>query len=610
MMKGQLRKYGLIAGLIAMGIFGLPLIASDQAEAALGQVRVYPNSDISHNNWGAESGRGNRWSNVNRLTNDPRPSENNWICSTANTASVRFGVGGGSNGVAAPLPSVQQGVTRIVQAQTVGKAGYERFELLQPRMQLSVSVGGSTVATSNSETWIGAPGVLTEPQCGTNGGPWSDWHAATIANYVVASGQEWTQQQLETMELVLNRQAPPVGSTARAVRVMALNALLEYVTYSTLTQNGYQFYKHNPSATSASPNPTQALSSQMPTTPSELNIATEKIEVGGNELHPFRLRMAIETTAERWLRQYGEYNLQYAEKTGSSCTPSASWQDVIANFGAIRWYDNPNINENATITGASWQPGASEVRAQYYRESNPFNKREEVAINNAALWDFSLQYVGSSNGDSYCFRIVNNGSGTQPLNAYTNYPELTINSLDGAFEVEVLDGADQPIAAPYVQFPQLYASMLCQPNSAQFSTSAQRLRVTDNRPSGNWTLNVAPTDGQSARWEPHPANPLVTGYAVNGAGQVTDTNCADGRLDLVFPNPTGTPKSGCTNTGVTYGNGRASFGNAASITIANANGAERGCYWDMPQINLEQRVPGQTPADAYRLPLTVTLMSS
>jgi hypothetical protein len=352
------------------------------------------------------------------------------------------------------MPDVQQGVT-IISAQVAGRTAYV-FLGGTVNMQLQVLINGSSVSSATG-------GWSDGPLFGTGGcsGSFNSGQDAVTATANATVGSEWTQSQMNTMAFQVSR-----SGNSRGVRLYALNAQLSYVTYSTLTQNGYRFYQNANSTT-----PGAALGSAA-NTPIDINQDEDPAA--------FRLRLAVQTTNERWLRQYGAYKLQYATKNAGTCAATTGWSDVAAASGRIRWNTNGGASNGATITNVAGQPGGTMV-AQRYQSANPFSKQVQVPNNQFGIWDFSLQHVGSDYGDSYCLRVVNNNGDTQPLSGYTNYPELRI--VGSTLSVDIVNSSGVSVSNPKVIFPSLFNSFQCQSNMGILGTPAERIRVTDNRAS-------------------------------------------------------------------------------------------------------------------------------
>ncbi len=545
--------------------------------AATQTVDVFPSGlSGSPGVWSTLTGCSNHWDCVN-VTSVNR-NANIRICSAANSGSITFNAGSAARGnnPPQPMPNVQQGVTSI-SAEITGSSAYKFGDLLQPTVGINIYVNGSGIGGASS-TWDGAGSINILQGSGCNA---SDWAGRTTTMGAVSAsvGDEWTQSQIDSLQFVLARS----GSTSRGVRVNSMYASLNYVTYSTLTQNGYRFYQNANSVT-----PGAALGSAA-STPVDFNR-----DMYGNA---FRLRTAIQTTNERWLRQYGTYKLQYANKgTGACAAPTGAWTDV--GTGDIQWQANAAAANGADIAVAGGEPTGT-MTPQRYQSANPFSKRQQVVANSYGLWDFSLRYAGSSYGNSYCFRVVNSDGNTQPLSGYTNYPEIRIT---GDLSMAFVNASGTPIGTPSVPFSGLTAMAACQTSTGMLGTNTERLRITDNRGTGNWTISIAASGGSGAKW-----NSGLHQYSFNDSAG-TPPGCANGQLSLSFATIGALPQSGCTATGLAPGSD-AAFTAGTPITIGTGTNADRFCYWDITGIGLSQRIPASTPPGSYSLGTTITVIA-
>ena len=560
-----------ISALIAF----VSMVIAQPAAAATQTVNVYPNYDTSIGSWNNRSGGTEYWGRIHRPT--ASRADSSWICSNTATATGLFTAGAAVNpaGSPLPMPDVQQGVSRI-DAETTGKTSYKLLDFAYPNIALTILINGSSVGSA-SASWP------NNTVFGTNSctGSFGDWQVTTVSNIAPAVGNEYTQQDINTMQFQLDK-----SNNSRSTRVMAMNAQLTYITYSTLTQNGYRFYTNANSTT-----PGAALGGAA-NTPIDINQDEDPAT--------FRLRLAVQTTNERWLRQYGVYKLQYATKNAGTCAATTGWSDVAAASGRIRWNTNAGASNGATITNVAGQPGGTMV-AQRYQSANPFSKQVQVPNNQFGIWDFSLQHVGSDYGDSYCLRVVNNNGDTQPLSGYTNYPELRI--VGSTLSVDIVNSSGVPVSNPKVLFPSLFSSLQCQSNMGILGTPAERIRVTDNRASGNWSLALSAAGGASAKWESGSDS-----YSFNNPAG-TPAGCQFGQLAMDFSSIGAGAKPGCTGTGLAPGAPGGFTGGTPRI-IGSGTGADRFCYWDITGVGLEQQIPGATPPGSYTIDMTLTVTAT
>ncbi len=539
--------------------------------AATQTVNVFPNYDISLGNWTDKSGGADFWGRIHRQTSSRNDSS--WICSKNSTANAIFGAGATENpgGAPAVIPNIQQGVVSM-SAETSGKTSYKFLDFSYPNITLQVLLNGSVIGTATAN-WPNNSVLGTDSCTGTFGA----WQTTTVGTVTASVGSEWTQSQIDTLQFGLSR-----SGNARSTRVMSMYAQLSYITYSTLTQNGYRFYQNASSTT-----PGAALGSTA-STPLDFNR-----DIYGST---FRLRAAVQSTSERWLRQYGSYKLQYANKGAGTCaSPTGGYLDV-GSSGDIRWYTNAGATNGASIANVTGQPSGTMV-PQRYQSANPFSKQQQVPDGQSGIWDFSLQYAGADYGASYCFRIINSDGDTQPLAGYTNYPEIRIT---GDLAMSFVNASGVPIGTPSIAFSGLTAAPSCQTSTGTLGATAARLRLSDNRAAGNWTIAMAATGGASAKWTAGTKQ-----YSFNDAAG-SPAGCTNGQLSVGFGSIAIAPKSGCTTTGVGGGTGVA-FSGATSVAIGSGIGANRFCYWDITGISLSQKVPASTSPGEYSVGMTLTV---
>ena len=547
------------------------------ARAATQTVNVFPNYDTSVGSWNSLSSGSEYWARIHKQS--VNGVDSSWVCSTTNNAVGIFGAGSTEDPGVLPsvMPNIEQGVVSVF-AEVRGKSAYQIANFTAPRIALEVLVGGSSIGSATAN-WGNNSTLDLTTGCGATSFTPAQTTTRSAINAPV--GSEWTQSQINTMQFRITRSR----NTTRAVRVHSMYGTLTYITYSTLTQNGYRFYQN---ANSVAPGAALGASAS---TPIDINRDTDSAN--------FRLRMAVQTTNERWLRQYGSYKLQYALKgTGTCASPTGSWGDVQAGSGEIRWNDNAGVADGATIANVSGQPSGT-MTPQRYEESNSIIKQQQVVANNYGIWDFSLRQVGADYGSVYCFRIVND-TGTQAINNYTNYPELRIT---GNLSLDIVDAGGASVASPKVNFPGMYTVASCQQSVGTLGTNGERIRVTDNRASGNWSLSIAATGGASAKWQSGANN-----YSFNDSSG-SPAGCANGQLGVNFGSINAAPKSGCTANGLSAGS-NANFSGATPISIGQGNGADRFCYWDITGVGLTQQIPASRPAGSYKLDMTLTVMSS
>jgi hypothetical protein len=96
---------------------------------------------------------------------------------------------------------------------------------------------------------------------------------------------------------------------------------------------------------------------------------------------------------------------------------------------AFDYYDNATPLNGATISSSGNDPTNSGRTATYqsYQETDPYtNAVAAIPAGNDGIWDFALSASSAAEGKTYCFRTVK--SDGSPLDAYSQYPEITITA--------------------------------------------------------------------------------------------------------------------------------------------------------------------------------------
>lgn len=199
-----------------------------------------------------------------------------------------------------------------------------------------------------------------------------------------------------------------------------------------------------------------------------------------------------------------------------------------------------------------------------------------------------------------------------------NTPTLTQQINAGVLSTDILDGSHVTVASPTAAMSTKNFSSTClsggNASTGSLGTTSQRVYVIN--PSGadnGWTLSIAATAGPTAQWtnaanDKYDFNDSATAGCTDGA----DTDTKSGQLTI---NPSSSTLTldctSCTNTGITKGSSTAfSEGTVDSVTLLSA-GPTADKVWEgyLTGIALSQTIPGDTPAGAYSLNLTLTAVA-
>lgn len=286
---------------------------------------------------------------------------------------------------------------------------------------------------------------------------------------------------------------------------------------------------------------------------------------------------------------------------------ATNWSDIQSTSGKIRWNSNGAVANGALVTASNDTDdpiaGSGVNVYQSYRSAEgAFGKESQVANGNSGLWDFSLRLFDAEPGSSYCLRMAPANADTRQLHSYAQYPEIVV---EGNLSVAIVDAQGLAVGNPQVLFPSKNFATSCQTSEATLGVHDQRIRVVDNRLSGNWTLSLVATGGASSGWSSGSA-----GYKFNDAAGVP-TGCANGQLSATGGAVSSGVYPGCSNAGVNLtahsGLGSSAFSGSQPMSIASASGAQGFCGWDITGFGLRQRIPGNTSTGEYTIDMTITV---
>jgi hypothetical protein len=226
-------------------------------------------------------------------------------------------------------------------------------------------------------------------------------------------------------------------------------------------------------------------------------------------------------------------------------------------------------------------------------------------------WDsitFSGLSLTQAQLDTLSVRLsaAKNGGGS-PANCtvYAMYADVTYS--ESILSADVVDSGGNPVMSPSVGLSSLNSDFACQTSTATLGTSSQKIRVYNTTANGNWTLSIAPTDGSSALW----SNGMDS-YDFNDPSG-TPAGCSGGQLTVdAADNGTITPEGSCSSAGISKGASTAFSGGTSDITLLNASGSQTGCYFDLINVNLSQKIPGEVPASVspYTINMTLTVTAN
>lgn len=190
-----------------------------------------------------------------------------------------------------------------------------------------------------------------------------------------------------------------------------------------------------------------------------------------------------------------------------------------------------------------------------------------------------------------------------PTTVFGQATNVTQQINGGTLTAAILDGSRNAVVSPSFTMSTTNFSFDCQTSTGTLGTAGQRLYVIN--PSGTsvaWALSMAATG---------PWTNGGTTYAYNDPAG-TEAGCTNGQLTV---NPTaGTlvddcVSTACTTATVNVGSSTAMTG-ATAVTILSAGAGVDVYRGYITGVSLSQKIPGETPAGAYSLPVTLTAAAS
>jgi len=266
--------------------------------------------------------------------------------------------------------------------------------------------------------------------------------------------------------------------------------------------------------------------------------------------------------------------------------------------------DNRDITTPAFDVALAWIKGSTAVQA--------------VFRPNTLAGDLTQYFSATANVAGRIKAFITNGFrlGTQTeVNNNTTvyyYAAWRDRNPAGPLSINIVDAGGTPIMSPTVSFPAIDRKINCQTNSSVLGVSNAKIRVNNGTLNPQWNLTIAATSGTTATWN----NGAGSNYDFNdptssGCGDGSDADSFAGKLSINPSLATSTPKSGCNNTGLTFGSSSAfNQGTVDSITLLTAGAtAQTNCYWDITGITMDQTIPREQVNGAYNINFTVSAIA-
>lgn len=180
----------------------------------------------------------------------------------------------------------------------------------------------------------------------------------------------------------------------------------------------------------------------------------------------------------------------------------------------------------------------------------------------------------------------------------------------GNLSVEFVSSNDETVTIPSNTFSATNITNECVTTSVSIGDSSEFLRVENDSLASSWSLSISAFNGISSIW----SNGGTGSYDyndINGCTDGTDSDGVGGQMAFVSAPLSITPASLCSNNGISIPTD-SSFaeGITDSLTIATSSSSTpRGCYWDIRNIQLEQKIPAFTEGGVYGLELSFSLIA-
>jgi hypothetical protein len=266
--------------------------------------------------------------------------------------------------------------------------------------------------------------------------------------------------------------------------------------------------------------------------------------------------------------------------------------------------DNRDITAPAFDVGLAWIKRSNGVAA--------------VFRSNTLVGDVTQYFVATANAAGRIKAFISNGFrlGTQievNANSGVYYYAAWKDPNSGPLSINIVNTGGTPIVSPTVSFPAIDRKINCQTNSSVLGVSNAQIRVINGTLNPQWNLTIAATSGATATWD----NGAGSNYDFNdptssGCGDGSDVDSFAGQLSINPSVATSTPKSGCNNTGLSFGSSSAfnqDVINSITLLTAGSTAGTGGCYWDITGINVNQTIPREQPNGSYNINFTISAIA-
>ena len=183
--------------------------------------------------------------------------------------------------------------------------------------------------------------------------------------------------------------------------------------------------------------------------------------------------------------------------------------------------------------------------------------------------------------------------------------------------LEFVDSSGTPVANPSFAMAATNLLTSCQlVTGTMGSLGANRMRITQGSPGNGWNVSLAATGGATSSWTRTVAGAFYdyndSSGSPAGCNSGSDGDGLAGQLSVAANTITLTPQSGCGTTGLSLGGGMTGFvqGSVNAITLlTSTSGSQSNCYFDLPGMGVQQRIPSGQAQGTYEIQLTATVVA-
>ncbi|MEK7152845.1 MAG: hypothetical protein AAB834_02780, partial [Patescibacteria group bacterium] len=308
-------------------------------------------------------------------------------------------------------------------------------------------------------------------------------------------------------------------------------------------------------------------------------------------------------------------------KSGSESRAVVVYDDSASTGVDWLFFNKNTLAWSAVQTDYTGAPAPSSTGAagEMYLHRNPFTSSELTYITVDGGSDLFTKKL-TFNGSTFTWSSTEPG-GASPETSIAvkmgwaaSFAYNVFVPPAGSLNVDIVNSGGTPVTSPSLAMAGVAASGSCQTTTGTFGVSAERIRITNTTGTPGWSLSMAASAGATANWSSGTAT-----YDFNdgsgspaGCGDGADADSLAGQLSVDPSAGTLAAQAGCSTTGVSLGSSSAFVqGTTDNITLASASGsADTGCYWEVTDVGLSQKIPSLQDDGSYSLQMTLTVVAN